>query len=216
LIGYTRLERHFMMKPSTPLTKAALRVFMRSRRSALDLREERSAAICACLAALDVYHRARAIHCYLPIQSEVDTLPLVRQAFRDGKRVAVPVVDPNGPLLHHRWLDPDALGTLVGGAFGTRHPAVGDHCDPAECDLFIVPLLAFDRSGRRLGYGKGHYDRLLSVYTAPAVGVAFASQEVQGLPAEPHDVPLTAIVTEDEVVSVADGSLLSRVYGRSH
>jgi 5-formyltetrahydrofolate cyclo-ligase len=65
----------------------------------------------------------------------------------------------------------------------------------------LVPLLGFDRSGQRLGYGKGYYDRLLIRSTKPAYGLAFAIQEVPALPAEEHDCPLDGIITEDEVIN---------------
>lgn len=193
--------------PLEPSAKRALRATMRARRDALERREERSAAICARLVATEIYQRATAIHCYLPIRSEVDTLAIVQHAFAAGKRVAVPVVVPDALQLSHEWLQPDALETLVGGVFGTWQPVGGDICDPALCDLFVVPLLAFDRSCRRLGYGKGHYDRLLEERTTATIGVAFAAQEVAALPAEPHDVPLTAIVTEDELIERGSGDL---------
>ncbi|NJK81752.1 MAG: 5-formyltetrahydrofolate cyclo-ligase [Chloroflexaceae bacterium] len=72
---------------------------------------------------------------------------------------------------------------------------------PGDWDLTIVPLLGFDRRGYRLGYGKGYYDRLLAVAPTPTIGLAFAMQEVEMVPTEPHDLPLTWVVTEHEVIA---------------
>ena len=186
--------------PPVSETKAALRIRMRRLRDTLDGRAARSAAICTRLIESESYQRAQTIHTYLPIRSEVDSWPIVRHALAAGKRVAVPVVVPDAEQLDHLWLRPDMLDNLVTGAFGTWQPATGEVCYPGECDIVLVPLLAFDRNCRRLGYGKGHYDRVLAGATMPIFGLAFAAQEVASLPNEPHDVALTAIVTEHEVV----------------
>ena len=171
-----------------------------ARRDALDARERRGAAIRERVAALPIYAAARAVHCYLSMRSEVDTRPLIASALAAGKRVAVPVVVPRAADLSHAWLDSLDADALAPGSFGTFNPRVLRLAEPGEWDLTIVPLLAFDRRGYRLGYGKGFYDRLLAASPAPAVGVAFAAQEVAALPVEPHDVALAWIVTEDEVI----------------
>jgi 5-formyltetrahydrofolate cyclo-ligase len=87
---------------------------------------------------------------------------------------------------------------MTRGVFGTQHPADGEAVMP---DWLIVPLLAFDRRGARLGYGGGYYDRTLPLLPrAVAMGVAYAAQEVPEVPAGPHDVPLHAIATERELI----------------
>ena len=171
-----------------------------ARRDALDARERRGAAIRERVAALPIYAAARAVHCYLSMRSEVDTRPLIASALAAGKRVAVPVVVPRAADLSHAWLDSLDADALAPDSFGTFNPRQLRPAAPGEWDVTIVPLLAFDRRGCRLGYGKGFYDRLLTATRAPAVGVAFAAQEVPALPAEPHDVALAWIVTEDEVI----------------
>ena len=170
------------------------------RRDTLDDRERRSAAICERVAALPSYVAARAIHCYLPMRSEVDTRPLIADALARGKRVAVPIVVPKAADLAHGWLESLAAGALVPGVVGTFNPLDARPAAPGDWDLAIVPLLAFDRSGRRLGYGKGYYDRLLAASPVTAVGVGFAAQEVDCLPATARDVSLDWIVTELEAI----------------
>ena len=185
--------------------KAALRQDMMARRDALPERERRSAAICAQIIAMPTYAAARSIHCFLAMRSEVDTRPLIAEALARGKQVAVPVVVPKAAELTHAWLDSLDAGDLVAGNFGTFNPRDMRPAHPGDWDLTIVPLLAFDRRGYRLGYGKGFYDRLLGGAPMPTIGVAFAAQEVDALPVEPFDVPLDCIVTEDEVIITRPG-----------
>jgi 5-formyltetrahydrofolate cyclo-ligase len=180
--------------------KIELRAEMMRRRDELAERDRRSAAIRERVIGLPAYAVARAIHCYISMRSEVDTRPLVGDALARGKRVAVPVVVPKAAELAHAWLASLAGDDLVAGSFGTFNPRDMQPAAPGEWDLTIVPLLAFDRRGYRLGYGKGYYDRLLAAAPRPTIGVAFAAQEIPALPDEPFDVPLDWIVTEDEVI----------------
>jgi 5-formyltetrahydrofolate cyclo-ligase len=180
--------------------KAALRQEMMQRRDQLTERERRSATICARVIGMPAYVAARAIHCFLAMRSEVATQPLIADALAHGKRVAVPVVVPKAAELAHAWLASLGAEDLVAGNFGTFNPRDMQPAAVGDWDLTIVPLLAFDRRGYRLGYGKGYYDRLLGSRPMPTSGVAFAAQEVAELPAEPFDMPLDCIVTEDEII----------------
>jgi 5-formyltetrahydrofolate cyclo-ligase len=182
------------------MDKPSLRAEAMRRRDALADREQRSAAICERVVGLPSYVAARAIHCYLSMRSEVDTRPLIADALAHGKRVAVPVVIPKAGELSHAWLESLAADALTPGVFGTFNPRNLRPAAPGDWDLAIVPLLAFDRRGYRLGYGKGYYDRLLAVSPSIKVGVGFADQEIDALPAEAHDVPLDWIITEREAI----------------
>ena len=182
------------------MDKVALRAAAMLRRDALDGRERRSAAICTLVVASPGYAAARAIHCYLPMRSEVDTRPLIADALARGKRVAVPVLVPKAAELAHGWLETLAADALTPGVFGTVNPRDLRPAAPGDWELAIVPLLAFDRRGYRLGYGKGYYDRLLAASPATAIGVGFAAPEVDALPAEAHDMALDWIITESEVI----------------
>jgi 5-formyltetrahydrofolate cyclo-ligase len=170
------------------------------RRDALDDRERRSATICALVMTTPSYAAARAIHCYLPMRSEVDTRPLIADALARGKRVAVPIVVPKAAELAHGWLESLAADALTPGAFGTFNPRDLRPAALGDWQLAIVPVLAFDRRGYRLGYGKGYYDRLLAAGPVTTIGVGFAAQEIDALPAEPHDIALDWIITEREVI----------------
>jgi 5-formyltetrahydrofolate cyclo-ligase len=170
------------------------------RRDALDDRERRSATICALVATMPIYIAAHAIHCYLPMRSEVDTRPLIADALAHGKRVADPIVIPKATELAHAWLASLANDALTPGVFGTFNPRDLRPARPGDWDLVIVPLLAFDRRGHRLGYGKGYYDRLLAADTATTIGVGFAAQAIDALPAEAHDIALDWVITERDMI----------------
>jgi len=139
---------------------------------------------------------------YMPLKSEVSPLPLMRALLAQGVRLALPVIAGRGrPLLMRAW----AWGEpLAAGVWGIREPKA--EAAEVEPDILLVPLLAFDRAGRRLGYGAGYYDltiaRLRSVKAIVAVGVAFAAQEVAAVPATFRDAPLDLVLTEHEVIDL--------------
>lgn len=139
---------------------------------------------------------ARSIAGYLPIQNEADVAPLLRQLADQGKDLLLPaVLGPDLPLEFRRWHPDDRLEP---GPFNTLQPA--GTAERAVPDLLLVPMLAFDESGGRLGYGGGYYDRTLATLRqkspAVAVGIAYAAQKMTNLPCEAHDQPLDWVVTE--------------------
>ncbi|MEZ5796709.1 MAG: 5-formyltetrahydrofolate cyclo-ligase [Paracoccaceae bacterium] len=140
-------------------------------------------------------HRGKVLAGYLPIRTEIDPLPAMA-AHRSP--VGVPVIPGPAQALRFREWSPGCA--MADGGFGTMIPAEGAWVEPA---VLIVPILAFDARGFRLGYGGGFYDRTLEALRARAetiaVGFAFAAQEVDEVPIEPTDQRLDAIVTEQGV-----------------
>jgi len=136
---------------------------------------------------------------FMPIRTEIDPLPAMAEAAAHGL-VAVPVIEAAGQPLRFRQWTPDA--PMVPGPFGARVPATGDWITP---EIVILPLVAFDASGGRLGYGGGFYDRTLEGLRARgavlAAGFAYADQQAERLPLEPTDQPLDMIVTERGIVT---------------
>lgn len=137
---------------------------------------------------------------YWPMGDEIDPRPLMAELARRGRNLALPVVAARGQALTFRaWSPGDRLEP---GPHGTAHPIAG----AAERipDLLLVPLLAFDRAGFRLGYGGGYYDRTLETLRAraqvKAIGLAFAAQEVAIIPRDGHDQRLDGILTEDGLI----------------
>jgi 5-formyltetrahydrofolate cyclo-ligase len=184
--------------------KAALRARFRAFRESLSPEEvaTRSAAICARLAVLPEVEHAETVHLYWPIpgSGEVDTRLLALWLHREGCRVVLPRVISGSPpqLRHHVFTGEDALRP---NRWGILEPS-GDEVEPDELDAVIVPALGAGRDGHRIGHGAGYYDVFLGTIGAPKVGAVYAECLVDRLPAEPHDVPLDAIVTESGVARI--------------
>ena len=139
---------------------------------------------------------------YLPVRSELDPRPAMLALRGLGYRLCVPVVEaPRLPLGFRTWAPGAATER---GAFGIEVPVEGA---PAEPDLILVPMLAFDARGHRLGYGGGFYDRTIAALRARrplvALGLAYAGQELPEVPDGDHDMRLDGIVTEAGVLWLA-------------
>lgn len=180
--------------------KQALRAQMKRMLSEMDgsAREARSIRVCERLTAMDGFASSDTVLMYAAIASEVDLDPLMRLALGRGVRVCVPRVDWDSgtmtPALVSN-LDDD----LVTSRYGVRSP--GAWCDEialSELEMVLVPGLAFDRFGARLGRGAGFYDRLLDGgIECPTVGVCFADQIVEQVPTEEHDCAMDRVVCEE-------------------
>lgn len=135
---------------------------------------------------------------YMPIRTEIDPRPAMAEAAAHGP-VAIPVIEAAGASLKFALWEPEMA--LVPGPFGAMIPERPEFIEP---EILIVPLVAFDRKGGRLGYGGGFYDRTLEQLRARrarlAIGFAYAAQEAASLPLEPTDQPLDLIVTEAGVI----------------
>jgi 5-formyltetrahydrofolate cyclo-ligase len=134
---------------------------------------------------------------FAPMRSEINPIPLMHKLADQGAQLALPVVMGRGkPLLFRAWALHQPLA--AGGAWGIREPKVD--APEVEPDVLLVPLAAFDRVGHRLGYGARYYDLTIEALRAKkkivAVGVAYASQEIELVPAEPHDQMLDYVLTE--------------------
>ena len=184
--------------------KARLRTQFRAVRAALapEARAAAGAAICAHLLALVRERGARTVSAFWPLAGEVDLRPFVREMSASGVVVALPVVVSargEAPRLEHRRFESE--GALARGRFGVMEPlASAPRVAPEAIDLAVVPALAADAGGVRLGYGGGFYDAFLAETGALRVGALFASGVADALPAEPHDERLDAVVTERGVL----------------
>lgn len=188
--------------------KKQLRNQARKRRRSLD-RQQRTAAsarICQRIAASKSFRNARRIALYLPMDGEVDCLPLLESALGAGKEVFLPQLPGRYPRAMNFALL-DANTTLEPGPMGTVQPARGTRivASAREIDLVITPLAAFDSRGNRIGMGAGYYDRTFGFlvhrrhWISPRlVGVAFECQKFPEVPVESWDVPMWGIVTESQ------------------
>jgi 5-formyltetrahydrofolate cyclo-ligase len=189
--------------------KTDLRIQYLQKRNALvkELRSRLSAEISQRATRHPAWREAGTILIYVSFGSEVDTRALLLQAFKEGKRVAVPL----GTREHKRPVISELknIDHLAEGPFqGILEPAGENQkrVDPSEIDLVLVPGVAFDRQGTRLGLGGGFYDRLLpKIPEGVFAALAFSAQlSEKPLPREAHDVAMHAIVTEKEWAEVAD------------
>jgi 5-formyltetrahydrofolate cyclo-ligase len=145
------------------------------------------------------------VSAFWPLEGEIDTRPVMTGLHERGCQVALPVMrGPGKALEFRRWQPGDAL---VPAAFGTREPEADK--PTLTPTVLLVPLLAFDRAGYRLGYGGGFYDRTLAGLRASgavlAIGLAYAGQEMAGVPHDDNDQPLDWIVTENAAIRVERG-----------
>jgi 5-formyltetrahydrofolate cyclo-ligase len=189
--------------------KAELRKRMRGLRKALPSTAcaERSARIATRLAALEPIAGARSVCLFWPIEDrhEVDLRPLDLRLRERGVRVAYPGIDPDTGAMSFRFVaDPDAMEEH---GFGFREPSLREpEAGPGDLDAIVVPALAIDPRGHRIGYGAGYYDRVLPRFAPPAVtvAVAFDFQLVAEAPESAVDVPVAWIVTDARTLARED------------
>lgn len=186
----------------TEAEKQVMRAKARAARQAVSADERRWAAESVARVGLDFLKRAPGlIAAYYPVRSEFDCMPLLRHVAAEGWILALPVIAGVAPLQFREW----TFGApLEPGPFGIPEPAVGSFAVP---DVLLVPLLAFDLRGYRLGYGGGHYDRTLAALRGQgvtAIGLAFDTQEVAEVPVCPYDERLDWILTPSGAKSAKD------------
>ena len=137
---------------------------------------------------------------FMPLKSEISPLPLMKKLADLGARLALPVIAGRGkPLIMREWTFGDPLER---GQWGIREPK--PEAGEVAPDILLVPLLAFDRTGHRIGYGAGYYDMTIARHrarkAATAIGVAFAAQEVAKVPTTERDARLDVVLTEREAI----------------
>lgn len=192
-----------MAEPQTSIdaTKAALRRAALARRDAMPAEEREAAAQEIAARPFPVaLAPGMTVSGFIPLKTEIDVRPLMRKLTAMGAKLALPVVVGRGePLVMRAW----AFGApLKGGGWGISEPP--DDAPEVYPDILLVPLLAFDRAGHRIGYGAGYYDMTITALRArkpvTAIGIAFAAQEVDQVPTTPRDARLDLVLTERETI----------------
>ncbi len=200
----SRLTIHIKM--SKARKKQSLRNELLEKRALLDERKRSSASLSVQKRFIESveYKEAKRLALYAGCSGEVMTDALIDEAVAEGKDVFLPkvVCNKDAQIIFLR-----ARGTeeLVAGPYGIPEP--GDAgLEPAKLELFdciVVPGIAFDAKGARLGYGKGYYDRALAAASGTIVGLAFEFQLVEEVPTEPHDVRADLVITESRIIRVS-------------
>jgi len=196
--------------PDPVVAKSTLRMFVRTRRKLLaracpEAGDQAAAIGLPVLAEAFPDPAGKVAALYQPAGSEIDPRPLADGLAAAGWTLALPSVEgAAGAMVFRRW---DRSIPMVRDAAGQTAPDPGQPV--VEPDLVVVPLLAFDRTGRRLGQGGGYYDRALQALRARrkvlVLGLAYGGQDTAGLPHEPHDQALDAILTENAYIAMNDG-----------
>ena len=166
-----------------------------------DTRRAASQAITAALLARPEFQRAVEVACFLSLPQELDSDTLLTACRTQGKDVCVPAWDESAGTYVLARLTPTLA--LIPGPHGVPEPVAWEAVDPLSVDLVVVPGMAFDARGGRVGYGKGYYDRILATCrtTCIKIGVGYAWQVVGGeLPLSRHDVHMNLIVTDHGVI----------------
>lgn len=177
------------------MIKHVLRKEMREKRKMLprDLYAEKSQKIALTLLELKEFKDAKSVLFYVSTPEEVDTHFPIQTALEQGKKIYVPKTNAASLIL----CPLNAFAELKPGNFGILEPCSGSNpAHPKEMDLIVVPGIAFDTKGHRIGYGKGFYDRLLKETKGFKVGLAFNEQLLETVPNEAHDVPLDLLITD--------------------
>jgi 5-formyltetrahydrofolate cyclo-ligase len=163
---------------------------------------KRSKLIFENLKKLPFFASADVIHTYVSSKkNEVDTVEIIKYLLSSGKKVIVPVVDKERKILLHSRLE--SLSELKPSTFGILEPGVIREVDIEKIDLVLVPAVAVDKQGNRIGFGGGYYDKFLNQVKCPKVALVYDFQVVDEITPSPGDVPVDFIVTESEIISCA-------------
>jgi 5-formyltetrahydrofolate cyclo-ligase len=193
------------VSPSSTITeqKARLRDAALARRDTLQARErQRGAEIVAKRPFPLAVPQGAIVSGFMPMRSEINPVPLMRKLASTGAQLALPVVQGRGkPLLMRAW----SFGApLEARQWGIKEPL--NEAPVVNPDILLVPLACFDRSGHRIGYGAGYFDKTIRALRAKktviAVGLAFAAQEIERVPATDFDERLDLVLTEREVIDL--------------
>jgi 5-formyltetrahydrofolate cyclo-ligase len=189
------------LSDSVAIEKEELRRAAVARRDVLpsDQRQAAAAAIAARPFPLALWPGA-IVSGFMPLKSEINPLPLMQKLVEAGAKLALPAIAGRGkPLIMRLW---EFGAPLDRGQWGIREPK--PEAPEVAPDIMLVPLLAFDRHGHRIGYGAGYYDmtinRIRALKPVTAIGIAFAAQEVAEVPATPRDERLDLVLTEREAI----------------
>lgn len=160
----------------------------------------KSARIQKQLFSFDKYVSAKTVMLYVSAFNEPSTIEIIENAISCKKRVVLPVSDTATETIILSYLD--SLDDLEKGAYGISEPRTVKPADIADIDFILVPGLAFDKNGNRMGFGKGYYDKLLCKTNAEKTALCYEFQLFDEIPADEYDIPMNTIITEDKLYAI--------------
>ena len=178
------------------MNKSELRQALKVSRNNMTPEEvtEKSNKICDKVINSDFFKNAGIVMVYLSFKNEVNTRKIIEKAFAENMKVLVPIT--SGDDMYLSVLE--NLTSFKKGAFGIDEPSVINEWS-GKIDICIIPGLGFDKSGGRIGFGKGYYDKFLSKNSCIKIGIAYSDQIKENVFSEPHDIPMDIVVTEEEM-----------------
>ncbi len=190
------MQNHFV--ENTVLSKDEIRALFLEKRNAMGKDEvaKKSEAIMNRLFSMNEYRNAKTVAFYVSFGSEVETWSMIERALEEGKRTCVPVCRGT-KMVFSRVRSTGEIDSK--SEFGIMEPGRIDELPLGEIDLFALPCKAFDAQRHRIGFGVGHHDRALVNAGGKKVCLAFEAQKAENIPAEPHDIRMDFIVTENKV-----------------
>jgi len=175
--------------------KEELRKKILNLRTRFNKTEEHSKLIAEKFLKLPEVKTARTFLLYYPHKKEVNTIPIIKQLIKQGKTILLPKVEKDQILP----IFISNLSELKEGFAGIKEPK-GKVYPKDKIDIVVVPAVAYDKRGYRIGYGKGYYDRFLSNYKGKKIGLAYQFQLVEKIPYESHDIPVDIIITPTQTI----------------
>lgn len=165
---------------------------------------QRSQSICAQLISLFNEEYVKSAHVFLPIigRKEPDINPFIQHLIDSGVTVVVPVAQAHSRVMNHSIITKETV--FESGVWGEPIPKQTNWTAFEHYDMILIPMLAVDRNGYRLGYGKGYYDHFLKSVRGKRIGVCFENERYENLPLELHDQPVDLIVTELNTITISD------------
>ena len=144
--------------------------------------------------------QAKTICTFISAFKEPDTVEIIKEIWEQDKKIVVPITDIESGTLSLSYIN--SMDDMEKGAYGILEPKTVRKADENNIDVILVPGLAFDRNGGRMGFGKGYYDRLLESSKAVKIGLCYDFQILEKIPTESHDVPMNFVITEKEILEI--------------
>lgn len=182
------------------ISKEEIRRKNKEKRSKISRAEvgQKSSAAAKVFILSEIYKDAKCIMLYSPLGNETDTSEIIESAFCDGKKIVLPVTDQNSGQLTPVIVTKNT--TFKKGAFSVSEPIGAEKAKTSEIDVVVVPGIAFDKKGNRIGFGKGCYDKLLYCMSAIKVGFCYDFQVLDEIPSDGHDIKMDYLITEKGLI----------------